>query len=207
MSDIAGPSARSTIAYGVPPFGRTFRANDPTERLRQATVRYNILAASDTSPHGRGPEPDGFTVPSGPFATWEHFLDATGDVFSAAAHREGWDLVTQVIITWSAWEAYQKSFLSPDLLVIGAFPDIRVIRDYPAEWPGHQVLSQHPWSWEVNDAWIQGGIDRQAVFYLGSNWDRNMGQQVFQRELHQLWLAGYGQEGDYLRAMPGKPTS
>lgn len=82
------------------------------------------------------------------------------------------------------------------------------------------ILRSDNWSENVNDAFIQGGIDAGKPFYLGSNPDisnyRNAWQQInldqgrhardegygtgtiFFREMIQLRNAGYRLEGDYM---------
>ena len=57
---------------------------------------------------------------------------------------------------------------------------------------------------EINDAWVQGGIDGKKKFYLGSSetpanlWDaKNKRPTVLAREIQQLRNAGYTKVGDY----------
>ena len=72
---------------------------------------------------------------------------------------------------------------------------------------GMQRLNANPWSLQVNDAWVQGGIDARRSFYLGSPIrfntlrpvDRSLHPTtVYYRELRQLREAGYYRQGDYM---------
>lgn len=78
---------------------------------------------------------------------------------------------------------------------------------------GMTRLDSDDWSPSVNDAFLQGGIDANKPFYLGSNADisnyraawnaleGNRGshpQTVFFREMKQLRDAGYRLKGDYM---------
>jgi hypothetical protein len=99
------------------------------------------------------------------------------------------------------WREYQRAFKSNDLMVIGNKSDALIAEP----WPQHQVLNitKTEWTEFVNDAWIQGGIDRNATFYIGSpqnnsTLNRPWGNSVFARELKQLYAAGYEMVGDYL---------
>jgi hypothetical protein len=99
------------------------------------------------------------------------------------------------------WREYQRSFKSKDLMVIGQKTDALISET----WPDHQILNipNHEWTDFVNDAWVQGGIDRRATFYLGSpqnqsTLSRPWGDSVFARELKQLYNAGYKKFGDLL---------
>ncbi len=104
-----------------------------------------------------------------------------------------------------AWAAYLESAQTGDALVVGRQIDTRIA----SEWPDHQVLARDYWSLNINDSWVQGGIDRGATFYLGSPqtrqtlWDPiNNRETVFARELRQLQEAGYIQQGDYMIPPP-----
>src|SRR5690606_598501 len=78
---------------------------------------------------------------------------------------------------------------------------------------GMTRLNSDNWSPNVNDAFVQGGIDAGKPFYLGSSpdisnyraaWNALEGnrgshpQTVFFREMKQLRDAGYRLEGDYM---------
>jgi hypothetical protein len=71
----------------------------------------------------------------------------------------------------NALALYNASNKTSDVLVIGRLADTSVL----AEVPGHQVLGpvlnatqSRPWTPTKNDAWIQGGIDKSAPFYLAT---------------------------------------
>jgi hypothetical protein len=110
----------------------------------------------------------------------------------------------------SAWHAYKEAYNSTNFLVIGRQDDTHAT----IGWPDHQILflpNRPGWSLHVNDAWIEGGIDRGATFYLaspqtpGTLWDAvNNRPTVFARELDMLRHAGYTQVGDYM-VPPSKP--
>lgn len=113
----------------------------------------------------------------------------------------------------AAWDAYKNTSTDPRPIVMGRLPDTEA-----GEAVGFQRLNTQNWSLEVNDAWVQGGIDAQRSFYLGSNpnianyraaaeFDSNgkyLGRgdhpdTVFFREMRQLRDAGYRLDGDYMR--------
>ncbi len=100
-----------------------------------------------------------------------------------------------------AWKVYQESNNPAQINVIGRRDDTAVAKN----WPGHDVLDTQGWTPAVNDAWIQGGIDRGATFYLGSNpgganFNNPPGSThpntVFKREYDQLLAAGYTKHGN-----------
>jgi LysM repeat protein len=105
----------------------------------------------------------------------------------------------------AAQRAYAQTFNSENTLVIGRLPDTAV-----GEELGMTRLNEPNWTENVNDAWIQGGVDAQKPFYLGS--DISIGnlrsgnpifpKTVYFRELQQLRGAGYYREGDFM--MPPK---
>ncbi|MBL0059057.1 MAG: hypothetical protein IPP35_08100 [Elusimicrobia bacterium] len=98
------------------------------------------------------------------------------------------------------WRAYKTAYESKDIITIGNITDTAVAEAFP----GHRVLNlRKGWTPEVNDAWIQGGIDRRARFYLASpqtsvTLTNSFGESMFARELRRLRVAGYRQNGDYL---------
>jgi RHS repeat-associated protein len=103
------------------------------------------------------------------------------------------------------WEQYKTANQSEDILVIGKQPDARPW----ASQPGHSILDIDPneWGRPVNDAWVQGGIDRGATFQLASPpteenfWDKEENRPtIFAREFKQLQLAGYrlSDDGTYM---------
>jgi RHS repeat-associated protein len=103
-----------------------------------------------------------------------------------------------------AWKVYQDTSKGNAEIVMGRLPDTKAGSDL-----GMQRLASDKWSKEVNDAWVQGGIDANKKFYLGS--DINIGNlrsqpyphsryptTIFMRELKQLRAAGYKRVGDYM---------
>jgi RHS repeat-associated protein len=94
-----------------------------------------------------------------------------------------------------AWRSYQEANLSTNNLSIGRQADTA-----RAAANGRQILNVVPatdWTLHVNDAWVQGGIDRRATFRLESpptaaNRSHPLyPQSVFGRELSQLEGQGY----------------
>jgi hypothetical protein len=91
------------------------------------------------------------------------------------------------------WQVHKEANQSNDISVIGRKPDA-------AGWAnkeGYQTPSIEDWAFPVNDAWIQGGIDRGAKFRVASPIEDNLWDEfenrptVFARSLEQLRLAGY----------------
>ncbi|MDE1465723.1 hypothetical protein [Spartinivicinus poritis] len=101
----------------------------------------------------------------------------------------------------AAWRVYKQSSRSKEELVIGRLDDTAA-----REKLGFRRLNDSDWTINVNDAWIQGGIDARKKFYLGSNIDfKNLRTDnpkypttVFFRELKQLRDAGYKKVGNYM---------
>jgi RHS repeat-associated protein len=102
----------------------------------------------------------------------------------------------------AGWRVYKQSSGSAEPLVIGRLPDTKT-----GDKLGMTRLNDPNWSPNVNDAWMQGGIDARKPFYLGSEpSDANRynapGSEhpttVFHRELGQLENAGYNRTGDYM---------
>ncbi|MFH1260125.1 MAG: hypothetical protein ABII74_10035 [Elusimicrobiota bacterium] len=132
----------------------------------------------------------GKTIAERGLQNWDEFQKALGKTFKSESEAK------------VGWKVYQDANKSKDIMVIGnKFPtgDTLVAKD----WAGHQVLNTKMWSPEINDTWIQGGIDRKAEFYLASpqttenlwSFERNR-EKIFQRELRQLKDSGYRQVGD-----------
>lgn len=96
---------------------------------------------------------------------------------------------------------YAESFNSKEPLVIGRLEDTKAGSEL-----GMRRLNDPDWTINVNDAWVQGGIDAKKPFYLGSNPTINnlrsgnplYPKTVFMRELQQLKAAGYTRQGDYM---------
>jgi hypothetical protein len=123
--------------------------------------------------------------------TWEQFSQKYGSVYGNEVEAR------------TAWGRYQDSNQPGHTLVIGRQPDTEAASD----WPQHKRLKLlgDSWSKEVNDAWIQGGIDRKASFYLASDPSpenlvnkTRKAPTVFLRELQQLENAGYHRAGNYM---------
>ncbi|MBI1829734.1 MAG: RHS repeat-associated core domain-containing protein [Thaumarchaeota archaeon] len=99
-----------------------------------------------------------------------------------------------------AMDAYNMANRNYDILVIGRKTDTAIAKD----WPGHQTLDlpKDDWRQGINDAWMQGGIDRRATFYNATTPSNatlqpsEYGRTVFERELIQLRTSGYIQSGD-----------
>jgi hypothetical protein len=98
-----------------------------------------------------------------------------------------------------AMEAYNMANKSDDILVIGRKTDTEIAQDFP----GHQILDlpKDDWRLGINDAWMQGGIDRRATFYTATTSNATLqpskyGPTVFERELIQLGKSGYIQNGN-----------
>lgn len=96
----------------------------------------------------------------------------------------------------TAWKVYNETNGDTSrTIVIGRLADTEV-----GEQLGMRRLNTTGWSPTVNDAWVQGGIDRNAPFYMGSpashdNLYNPPGSThpttVYHRELTQLQNAGY----------------
>ena len=99
----------------------------------------------------------------------------------------------------AAWRSYQSSAQTQNELVIGRLDDTAAGSEL-----GMTRLNDPDWSLNVNDAWVQGGIDAKKNFYLGSSetplnlWDyKNNRPTVMAREIQQIRNAGYIKQGDY----------
>ncbi len=134
--------------------------------------------------------------------------DATGGASIAAgvgATQATRLIVEEIKNNPIASRAYKEAFESTAELVIGRLPDTNAGAGL-----GMTRLNTNNWSLNVNDAWVQGGIDANKPFYLGSNIsignlrsdDPRFPTTVFMRELKQLREAGYTRVGDYM--MPPK---
>ena len=98
--------------------------------------------------------------------------------------------------------AYRLSNKSDQELVLGRLDDTAAGAQI-----GMRRLNDPDWDIDVNEAWVQGGIDAKKPFYLGSdpfnekNLISNNPQHprtVFSQELDQLKSSGYKFDGDYL---------
>jgi hypothetical protein len=101
----------------------------------------------------------------------------------------------------TAERVYWQARNSSETLVIGRLQDTAAGAEL-----GMRRLNEPTWSINVNDAWIQGGIDGGKPFYLGSNisignlrsGNPMYPKTVFFRELEQLKAAGYIKQGDWM---------
>ena len=121
-----------------------------------------------------------------------------------AAARWGEELASDLFSSGSQIESkvYNQSFNSKETLVIGRLGDTEAGSEM-----GMRRLNEPNWSLPVNDSWMQGGIDANKPFYLGSNVSiSNLRSRVnpmypttvFFRELTQLRGANYYREGDWM---------
>ncbi|MBK7355124.1 hemagglutinin repeat-containing protein [Propionivibrio sp.] len=100
---------------------------------------------------------------------------------------------------------YKQAFNSQESLVIGSLVDTEVGSQL-----GMRRLNEQDWTINVNDAWMQGGIDGGKTFYLGSNisignlrtGNSLYPKSIFFRELLQLRDANYFRQGELM--MPPK---
>jgi hypothetical protein len=107
-----------------------------------------------------------------------------------------------------AFRQYELARNSDSEIVLGRLPDTEA-----GSYLGMTRLNSEGWTPNVNDSFIQGGIDARKPFYLGSSpdirnyreaWDsisKNRGkypETVFFREMKQLRDAGYKLVGDYM---------
>jgi hypothetical protein len=83
---------------------------------------------------------------------------------------------------------------SKKIKVIGRRPDTAVAKD----WPKHDVLDvpDHLWDMQVNDRWVQEGINNRQVFYTASPETAENLAGVYGREIEQIKSAGYQKIGD-----------
>jgi RHS repeat-associated protein len=109
----------------------------------------------------------------------------------------------------AAWKVYKESSGSREELVIGRLNDTAAGAEL-----GMRRLDNPDWTINVNDAWVQGGVDGGKPFYLGSNPTiSNLRTQPYPhspypttvtfRELQQLRSAGYQRVGDYMMPPAG----
>lgn len=97
--------------------------------------------------------------------------------------------------------AYKQALTSREELVIGRLDDTAAGSQL-----GMRRLNEPDWTMNDNDACVQGGIDGDKSFYLGSNISINnlrsgnslFPKTVFFRELQQLRDAGYFRQGNQM---------
>lgn len=107
----------------------------------------------------------------------------------------------------AAARSYNQAKNTTGELVIGRLDDTAAGSEL-----GMTRLNEPDWTINVNDAWIQGGIDAGKPFYLGSNISPNNLRSgnptypftVFFRELKQLRDAGYYRQGNMMLPPRGK---
>ncbi len=97
------------------------------------------------------------------------------------------------------WKQYKNNLLNNNTPVIGGLEHTSLYNGKE----GFNVLNSSRWNLNVNDAWVQGGIDRKVDFDLVSPrsanylWDAKFNRpKVFQRELDMLKKAGYVEVGN-----------
>ncbi len=101
----------------------------------------------------------------------------------------------------TAKRVYKQAFNSQETLAIGRLEDTAAGAKL-----GMRRSNEPDWTINVNDAWIQGGIDADKTFYLGSNvtignlrsGNPMYPKTVFFREVSQLRDAGYYRRGDWM---------
>ena len=97
--------------------------------------------------------------------------------------------------SFAAWTEYKRTYQSNDILVLGRRDDVRPWDNVK----GYLTLTNPKWSLRVNDAWMQGGIDRGATFFVVSplrletlsDVSSHFPYTVTVREFEQLRLANY----------------
>jgi hypothetical protein len=135
-------------------------------------------------------------------ATWNDFQAANAGKFQGIPGRPATPTspavppVSPQAEAAAGWKVYQQNNRSCLEPAIGRLDDTRA-----ASTMGHQVLNNNPWSPAINDAWMQGGIDRRTPFYMASpdtpaNRANPPGSPygpttIYNRELNQLTTAGY----------------
>jgi len=101
----------------------------------------------------------------------------------------------------AAWRN-ARGTVSGGVKVIGRLEDTVIAKD----WKGYDVLDSPNWNMDVNDAWVNEGIENNQTFYTASPMTENNlissnpmypGETVYAREIRMLKEAGYVQEGDY----------
>ncbi len=141
------------------------------------------------------------TVSSGTEAHLRHYGSAFQNTLGPVDNWNSFQRVTKGVYTGefagsshTAWKAYKRTNRSDDIIVFGRRDDVRPWDNIS----GYETLNFPGWNLRVNDAWMQGGIDRGAKFSLVSPirletlWDGlNLRPTVLARELEQLRLAGY----------------
>ena len=112
----------------------------------------------------------------------------------------------------SAWEVYRDTSQGTKPIVMGRRLDTEA-----GEALGFQRLRTDIWTQEVNNAWVQGGIDARRRFYVGSKLNTSnfrakakydlegnfigrgkYPETVFFKEMKQLRNARYRLVGDYM---------
>jgi phage-related tail fiber protein len=123
----------------------------------------------------------------------------------AAANADGPYILSNSAEAAASRRAYQQAFNSANELVIGRLDDTAA---------GSQLsmgrLNEPDWTINVNDAWVNGGIDARQPFYLGSpitignlrSGNATFPTTVYFRELTQLRDAGYYRQGGYMLPPP-----
>ena len=124
--------------------------------------------------------------------SWNDFQNRMKGKFTKQYHLAGDNNLTRDAA--SGWKEYKNANKGGDTMVIGTLGDTK---KYIGQ-PGYNVLDSKRWTIGVNDAWEQGGIDREAPFRRVSPktkrnlWDKKeKRERVLNRELKNLENAGY----------------
>jgi uncharacterized protein RhaS with RHS repeats len=134
---------------------------------------------------------------TGGIGSWNQFLQSTKGSFTKANSFAADKNVMRDAS--SAWKEYKNNFGNTNTPVIGGLSDTSKYKGAA----GYNVLDTNRWNLNVNDAWVQGGIDRKSDFSLVSPrnsanlWDAaNSRPKVYAREIDMLKKAGYVEIGD-----------
>lgn len=182
----AGGAAAAKLATKIPGLARMAAR---LERIGKA-IKVRVTPAARTTPRTTpAPRPVPRQAPPPP---------PPPPVRSRFAHLKGKERA-------AAERVYNQSLNSKEELVVGRLADTAA-----GEQLGMRRLNEPDWTLNVNDAWIQGGIDARKPFYLGSDISiRNLRSSnptypttVFFRELQQLRSAGYVRRGNLMVPPP-----
>jgi RHS repeat-associated protein len=101
-----------------------------------------------------------------PIGGWNDFLKATKGTFNKASNAlSGSGDGNFMKDAASGWKEYVNSVNTTNLPAIGRLPDTAPLKGLA----GNNILSTNRWSLEVNDAWLQGGIDSGKNVNLATN--------------------------------------
>lgn len=180
------------------------------------TSRDPLGLAGDVNPYGYPGNPWAYCDPLGLAPLdWPSFMDL------AEAWNQGEGAANPMDFNFKqrAWNLYNKMLKSSDIPVIGDFGDVDTFLKNSEAGFAKLSLPMPPcegfhWNTFVNDMWMQGFIDQNAVVRLASEPTEalrssdDFGRSVFGREMDQLEAAGYklkgrlGDPNDPLRMEP-----